>query len=151
LTLIGYPGEFDGVGKYGECPAFPRTVGQKGNDMKLKVLVASCLILMLPLFSQAYDQLDIEKDSATLKAIITDLYQTQIKHLKEEPEISVYRYADGETDKLLSSLEYEVVHRCREKYEVRVVAKAIQSLYIYCFEDKKAKMLLEKKSHRNNH
>lgn len=112
--------------------------------MKLQVLLATCLILMLPHFSKADDQRYIEQ-AVVVKAILADFYKTNIKNLKEEPDISIYSYADGETDKLLSSSEYEVVHRCSDKYNVKVIANGNKSLYIYCFDDKKAKMLLEKK------
>lgn len=112
--------------------------------MQLKVLLATCLILMLPKFSKADDQRHIDQ-AVIVKAILADYYKTNIKNLKEEPDISIYSYTNGETDKLLSSSEYEIVHRCPDAYNVKVVANGNKSLYIYCFADKKAKMLLEKK------
>jgi len=103
------------------------------------------LALTLTRITHASEAMDAERDLEAMKGIIEAFCEAKkICENKEHGEFTVHRYLAEETEKLLSLTEIKTIESCKEKYQVKMTTGKAESIHIYCYDNSKPRLLLEK-------
>ena len=91
-----------------------------------------------------------EQDVEAMEAIIADFCRTKnLCHGKQTGNFIVYLYDESKTTESLSDADKNSIAACTKKYEIRMTQQNINTLYVYCYDEKKPIMLLEKITTQN--
>ena len=91
-----------------------------------------------------------EHDVEAMEAIIADF--CRIKKLckgNRHGNFVVFLYEESKTESLLSEAEKQAITTCEKKYEIRMTIQSVESLYIYCYDNKQPKILIEREIAQN--
>jgi len=115
------------------------------RKMKPIILMVLALALTLTRVTHASDAMDAERDFEAMKSITEAFCEAKkICENKEHGEFTVYRYYADEIEKLLSPAEMRTIESCKEKYQVKMTTGKAESIHIYCYDNSKPRLLLEK-------
>ena len=103
------------------------------------------LAALIPDISIGEELETIEQDAEAMELIIKEF--CQIKNLcdsKQHGEFVIYRLNKADTAKLLTETESNAVISCAQIFEIRLKIQETETLYLYCYDGKHAKQIIEK-------
>ena len=103
------------------------------------------LILNCPFMARA-DEVDApEQDVEAMEAIIVDFCATKnLCHGNQHGNFIVMLYDESEGEVLLSDTDKNTLAACQKKYEIRMTKHNVDTLFVYCYDKKQPKLLLER-------
>ena len=116
--------------------------------MKPKILfMLFTLCALLPDISLGEESETPERDVEIMELIIKDF--CQIKKLcdgKKHGKFVIHKLNEIETAKILAETVNKAVSTCAEVFELRLSLQESESIYLYCYDGKNVKLIIEKEN-----